>query len=122
MEVRLANVISRLQDLTNANNQFRKEFGQVHTDLQLKYTGLAELVSTRQQFTSLEARMERFEKSLATIQSILQGRDYGTHFSQLHDTLKNSHVNLAEDIYDSKYIQSCRAQRPKRKRESENNY
>lgn len=56
---------------------------------------------TKDQLANLDARLQRIEQTLSSIQRDLEGKDYRGHFNQIHETLKSSHHTLAESLHGS---------------------
>ncbi|KAJ5690645.1 hypothetical protein N7462_005037 [Penicillium macrosclerotiorum] len=59
---------------------------------------LLQKAATKDQVTSLDARLQNIERLLQSIQRDLEGKDYSSRFNQLHDTLRSSHLSLTENI------------------------
>ncbi|KAE8154748.1 putative lectin family integral membrane protein [Aspergillus avenaceus] len=65
-----------------------------HQDLQQKF-------ATKEQVASLDARLQRMEQILQTIQRDLEGKDYRDRLSQIQESLRSSHLTVTEILQGS---------------------
>ena len=89
------NLDSRIQILNQATNDIAREIGNQNTKSETQH---AELLQRLNQASAFDARLQRIEQALQTIQRDLEGRDYRYRFAQLQDTLKSSHLSLSENL------------------------
>ena len=90
-----ANLDSRIQVLNHATNDIIRELGNQNTKSETQH---AELIRRLDQASAFDARLQRIEQALQTIQRDLEGKDYRDRFAQLQETLKSSHLSLSENL------------------------
>ena len=90
-----ANLDSRIQVLSHATNDIVRELGNQNTKSEAQH---AELLKRLDQASAFDARLQRIEQALQTIQRDLEGKDYRDRFAQLQETLKSSHLSLSENL------------------------
>lgn len=90
-----ANLDSRIQVLNHATNDIAREIGNQNTKSEIQH---AELLKRLDEASAFDARLQRIEQALHTIQRDLEGKDYRDRFAQLQDTLKSSHLSLSENL------------------------
>lgn len=90
-----ASLDSRIQVLNHATNDIAREIGNQNTKSETQH---AELLKRLDEASAFDARLQRIEQALHTIQRDLEGKDYRDRFAQLQDTLKSSHLSLSENL------------------------
>ncbi|KAJ5894705.1 hypothetical protein N7495_006396 [Penicillium taxi] len=91
------------------NDVLNKQFGDLGGRLQVQNQATNNILQeikaqsaknseTKDAVASLDARLQRIEDLLQSIQRDLEGKDYGSRFNQLHDTLRSSHLSLSESL------------------------
>ena len=63
-----------------------------------RHTDVMQKLAPKDQIATLDARLQRIESLLQTIQRDLEGKDYSGRFNQLQDTLRSSHLSLTENL------------------------
>ncbi|KAL3473993.1 concanavalin A-like lectin/glucanase domain-containing protein [Aspergillus californicus] len=92
---------SRIQLINKGTNNVLREIGNQAGKADTRQNDLLQRLATKEQVASLDARLQRLETILLAIQRDLEGKDYRDRFNQLHDTLRNSHLSLTENIKDN---------------------
>ncbi|KAL4807563.1 concanavalin A-like lectin/glucanase domain-containing protein [Aspergillus unguis] len=92
---------SRIQLINHATNNILREIGNQNSKSETKQSELLQLLASKDQVQGLDARLQRLEQTLLTIQRDLEGKDYRDRFNQLHETLRSSHLSLTENIKDN---------------------
>ncbi|CEL08812.1 hypothetical protein ASPCAL11957 [Aspergillus calidoustus] len=92
---------SRIQLINHATNNVLREVGNQANKLDTKQAELLQKLATKEQVAGLDARLQRLEQILLSIQRDLEGKDYRDKFNQLHETLRSSHLSLADNIKDN---------------------
>ncbi|KAB8077048.1 concanavalin A-like lectin/glucanase domain-containing protein [Aspergillus leporis] len=85
---------ARIESITKAIGNHDQQNENRHLDLQQK-------LSTKEQVANLDARLQKMEQILQTIQRDLEGKDYRDRFNQLQETLRSSHLSLTEHLQGS---------------------
>ncbi|BDD55306.1 hypothetical protein MPDQ_007102 [Monascus purpureus] len=94
----LADLRARLELLSHASTNLVRDVNGLSSKSDSRHAELLQQVATKEQLASLDARLQRIEDTLLTIKRDLEGKDYRSHFNQLQETLKSSHLNLAENL------------------------
>lgn len=63
-----------------------------------RHTEIMQKLASKEQVAALDARLQRIESLLQSIQRDLESKDYSSRFNQLHDTLRSSHLSLTESL------------------------
>jgi mannose-binding lectin 1 len=92
---------SRIQLINHATNNILREVGNQANKLDTKQAELLQKLATKEQVAGHDARLQRLEQILLSIQRDLEGKDYRDKFNQLHETLRSSHLSLADNIKDN---------------------
>ncbi|KAL2829166.1 concanavalin A-like lectin/glucanase domain-containing protein [Aspergillus cavernicola] len=92
---------SRIQLINHATNNILRELGIQGSKAETRQTDLLQRLATKEQVAGLDARLQRLESTLLSIQRDLEGKDYRDRFNQLHETLRSSHLSLTESIKDN---------------------
>ncbi|KAL4780149.1 concanavalin A-like lectin/glucanase domain-containing protein [Aspergillus varians] len=92
---------SRIQLINKATNNILREAQSQGSKSETRQADLLQRVATKEQIQGLDARLQRMEQMLISIQRDLEGKDYRDRFNQLHETLRSSHVSLTENIKDN---------------------
>ncbi|KAL2864473.1 putative lectin family integral membrane protein [Aspergillus lucknowensis] len=96
-----ADLGSRIQLINHATNNILREIGNQGNKLESKQADLLQKLATKEQVAALDARLQRLEQSVLSIQRDLEGKDYRDKFNQLQETLRSSHLSLTENIKDN---------------------
>ncbi|KAL4742362.1 concanavalin A-like lectin/glucanase domain-containing protein [Aspergillus similis] len=92
---------SRIQLVNHATNNIIRELGNQASKAETRQLELLQRLATKEQVQSLDARLQRLEQTLLSIQRDLEGKDYRDRFNQLHETLRSSHQSLTENLKDN---------------------
>ncbi|KAL4761066.1 putative lectin family integral membrane protein [Aspergillus foveolatus] len=92
---------SRIQLVNHATNNIIRELGNQASKSETRQLELLQRLATKEQVQSLDARLQRMEHTLLSIQRDLEGKDYRDRFNQLHETLRSSHQSLTENLKDN---------------------
>jgi len=96
---------NRIQQINHATNSIIRDIGTQDSKADSRNADI--LRKLDQVIAGLDARMQRLETSMQTIQRDLEGKDYRDRFAQLQETLKSSHLSLSENLQthflDGKY-------------------
>lgn len=90
---------NRLQLQSKAINAISQDVKGQATKGDTRHSEVLRNTASRDQVASLEARLQRIESALQSIQRDLEGKDYSGRFNQLHDTLRSSHLSLTENLH-----------------------
>lgn len=100
-----ADLGNRIQQINHATNTIIRDIGTQDSKADTRNADI--LRKLDQVIAGLDARMQRLETSMQTIQRDLEGKDYRDRFAQLQETLKSSHLSLSENLQthflDGKY-------------------
>lgn len=100
-----ADLGNRIQQINHATNTIIRDIGTQDSKADTRNADI--LRKLDQVIAGLNARMQRLETSMQTIQRDLEGKDYRDRFAQLQETLKSSHLSLSENLQthflDGKY-------------------
>lgn len=88
----------RLQLTNKATNTILQDMRNQAAKSESRHAELQQNLATKSDVAALEARLQRIETLLQSVQRDVQGRDYSGSFSQLHDTLRSSHLSLTESL------------------------
>jgi mannose-binding lectin 1 len=88
----------RLQLTNKATNTILQDMRNQAAKSESRHAELQQNLATKSDLAALDARLQRIETLLQSVQRDLQGRDYSGSFSQLHDTLRSSHLSLTESL------------------------
>lgn len=86
----------RLQQINQATNNIIRDIGNQDSKSDSRNADI--LRKLDQVIAGLDARMQRLETNMQTIQRDLEGKDYRDRFAQLQETLKSSHLSLSENL------------------------
>ncbi|KAF7596740.1 hypothetical protein BBP40_000168 [Aspergillus hancockii] len=89
-----ADLTARIESINKAIDTQGQQNENLHLDLQQK-------LATKEQLNNIDARLQRMEQILQTIQRDLEGKDYRDRFNQLQETLRSSHLSLTEHLQGS---------------------
>ncbi|KAI9930453.1 hypothetical protein ASPWEDRAFT_39338 [Aspergillus wentii DTO 134E9] len=92
---------SRIQLISQATNNIIREIGNQGTKSENRQAELIQKLASKDQVAALDARLQRIEQVLQRVQRDIEGNDYRDRLSQLHDTLKSSHLTLTESLQSS---------------------
>ncbi|RDW79186.1 putative lectin family integral membrane protein [Aspergillus mulundensis] len=92
---------SRIQLINHATNNIIRELGNQASKSETRQSELLQRLATKEQIQGLDARLQRMEQTLLSIQRDLEGKDYRDRFNQLHETLRSSHQSLTENLKDN---------------------
>ncbi|KAL6231934.1 hypothetical protein BDW75DRAFT_218765 [Aspergillus navahoensis] len=92
---------SRIQLINHATNNIIRELGNQASKSETRQSELLQRLVTKEQVQGLDARLQRMEQTLLSIQRDLEGKDYRDRFNQLHETLRSSHQSLTENLKDN---------------------
>lgn len=87
---------NRIQQINHATNTIIRDIGTQDSKADTRNADI--LRKLDQVIAGLDARMQRLETSMQTIQRDLEGKDYRDRFAQLQETLKSSHLSLSENL------------------------
>ncbi|KAJ5256992.1 hypothetical protein N7478_013096 [Penicillium angulare] len=90
---------NRIQSQSKVSNTIVQDIRAQGTKSETRHAELLRLTASKDQVASLEARLQRMESMLQSLQRDLEGKDYSSRFNQLHDTLRSSHVTLSEALH-----------------------
>jgi lectin, mannose-binding 1 len=102
-ELQFADLHNRIQFLHHGSNSILREVINLGEKAKSSHQELLQIVVTRDQLANLDSRLQRIEQTLQAIQRDLEGKDYRDRFNQLHETLRSSHLSLAETLQGSIY-------------------
>jgi len=88
----------RLQLTNKATNTILQDMRNQAAKSESRHAELQQNLATKSEVAALDARLQRIETLLQSVQRDVQGRDYSGSFSQLHDTLRSSHLSLTESL------------------------
>ena len=88
----------RLQLANKATNTILQDMRSQAAKSESRHAELQQNLATKNDLAALDARLQRIETLLQSVQRDVQGRDYSGSFSQLHDTLRSSHLSLTESL------------------------
>ncbi|KAJ6119735.1 hypothetical protein N7523_004015 [Penicillium sp. IBT 18751x] len=88
----------RLQLANKATNTILQDMRSQAAKSESRHAELQQNLATKSDLAALDARLQRIETLLQSVQRDIQGRDYSGSFSQLHDTLRSSHLSLTESL------------------------
>ncbi|KAJ5737031.1 uncharacterized protein N7483_002156 [Penicillium malachiteum] len=90
---------NRFQSQSKATNAILQEIKAQAVKSEERHAEASRILASRDQVSSLEARLQRIESMLQNIQRDLEGKDYSSRFNQLQDTLRTSHLSLTENLH-----------------------
>ncbi|KAJ6021131.1 hypothetical protein N7540_006635 [Penicillium herquei] len=90
---------NRFQSQSKATNAILQEIKAQALKSEERHAEASRILASRDQVSSLEARLQRIESMLQSIQRDLEGKDYSSRFNQLQDTLRTSHLSLTENLH-----------------------
>ncbi|KAJ5709793.1 hypothetical protein N7493_010084 [Penicillium malachiteum] len=90
---------NRIQSQSKATNAILQEIKAQAIKSEDRQAEAHRILASRDQVSSLEARLQRIESMLQNIQRDLEGKDYSSRFNQLQDTLRTSHLSLTENLH-----------------------
>ncbi|KAL1969740.1 hypothetical protein VTN77DRAFT_8293 [Rasamsonia byssochlamydoides] len=96
-EQQFADLHNRLQFLNHATNNIYKEI----SALARKIDSNQQSTASRDQLSALDARLQRIEQALQTLQRDAESKDYRNQFAQLHRAIETSHLSLTEALQTS---------------------
>ncbi|KAJ5122331.1 hypothetical protein N7526_009268 [Penicillium atrosanguineum] len=88
----------RLQLANKATNTILQDMRSQAAKSESRHAEMQQNLATKSDLAALDARLQRIETLLQSVQRDIQGRDYSGSFSQLHDTLRSSHLSLTESL------------------------
>ncbi|KAJ5983151.1 hypothetical protein N7481_005250 [Penicillium waksmanii] len=91
----------RLQLTNKATTNILQDMKSQASKNEARQAELLQKLASKDQVAALDARLQRIEQLLQTIQRDLEGKDYSGRFNQLHDTLRTSHLSLSETLQGS---------------------
>lgn len=91
----------RMQLANKATDGILQDLHTQSSTSETRHLELLRRVASQEQVTALDARLQRIEELLQNVQRDLEGKDYSGRFSQLHDTLRSSHLSLSESLQGS---------------------
>ncbi|KAJ5672106.1 hypothetical protein N7507_001233 [Penicillium longicatenatum] len=91
---------NRIQLQSKATNAIAQDIKALVTKSESRHGEILRQTVSKDQFNSLDARLQRIETLLQNIQRDLEGKDYSSNFNKLHDTLRSSHLSLRENLQD----------------------
>ncbi|RDH34066.1 concanavalin A-like lectin/glucanase domain-containing protein [Aspergillus welwitschiae] len=97
-EQQFADLSNRVQVVNQATDNIIRELGSQDTKAANRQVELLQKLASKEQIASLDARLQRMEQMLQTIQRDLEGKDYHSRFNQLQETLRSSHLSLTENL------------------------
>ncbi|OJJ51261.1 hypothetical protein ASPZODRAFT_127299 [Penicilliopsis zonata CBS 506.65] len=97
----LVDIGNRLQLVDQATNTLVRDVAGLASKFEDRHAEAMQQMATKDRVASIDARLQRIEQALAAIQRDLERKDYSSSFSQLHETLKTSHLSLHEALHDS---------------------
>ncbi|KAB8239193.1 putative lectin family integral membrane protein [Aspergillus alliaceus] len=92
---------ARIELVNKATGNIIREIGNQGKQSENRHLDLQQKLATKEQITSLDARLQKMEQILQSIQRDLEGKDYHSRFNQLQDTLRSSHLTLTEHLQGS---------------------
>lgn len=108
----------RLQLTNKATSNILQELRSQAAKAESRHAELQQNLATKGDLAALDARLQRIETLLQSVQRDIQGRDYSGSFSQLHDTLRSSHLSLTESL-QGHLLSGMSSSTSQRKKESE---
>ncbi|KAJ5722311.1 hypothetical protein N7488_000346 [Penicillium malachiteum] len=90
---------NRIQSQSKATNAILQEIKAQAIKSEDRQAEAHRILASKDQVSSLEARLQRIESMLQNIQRDLEGKDYSSRFNQLQDTLRTSHLSLTENLH-----------------------
>ncbi|GIJ89357.1 hypothetical protein Asppvi_008295 [Aspergillus pseudoviridinutans] len=94
----LVDLSGRIQSLSDATNSIARDVSSLSSKTESRHTELLQKMATKEQVANLDSRLQKIEQLLQNIQRDLEGKDYRDRFNQLHETLRSSHMSLAENL------------------------
>ncbi|KAJ5993444.1 hypothetical protein N7451_009168 [Penicillium sp. IBT 35674x] len=91
---------NRIQLQSKATNGIAQDIKALVTKSESRHGDILRNTVSKDQFNSLDNRLQRIETLLQNIQRDLEGKDYSSNFNKLHDTLRSSHLSLRENLQD----------------------
>lgn len=91
---------NRIQLQSKATNGIAQDIKALVTKSESRHGEILRNTVSKDQFNSLDNRLQRIETLLQNIQRDLEGKDYSSNFNKLHDTLRSSHLSLRENLQD----------------------
>jgi mannose-binding lectin 1 len=88
----------QLVDLSNRIQSVARDLSGLSTKSDNRHVELLQKMAIKEQVANLDARLQKIEQLLQNIQRDLEGKDYSNRFNQLHETLRSSHMSLAENL------------------------
>ncbi|KAF5866447.1 hypothetical protein ETB97_011999 [Aspergillus alliaceus] len=92
---------ARIELVNKATGNIIREIGNQGKQSENRHLDLQQKLATKEQIASLDARLQKMEQILQSIQRDLEGKDYHSRFNQLQDTLRSSHLTLTEHLQGS---------------------
>ncbi|RMZ36976.1 hypothetical protein AFCA_008152 [Aspergillus flavus] len=92
---------ARIELVNKATGNIIREIGNQGKQNENRHLELQQKLATKEQVAGLDARLQKIEQMLQTIQRDLEGKDYHSRFNQLQDTLRSSHQTLTEHLQGS---------------------
>lgn len=96
-----ADLQNRFAGINKATSNILREISTLSSKTEARNGEITSRMATKDQVAGLETRLQRIEQTLASLQKDLQSNDYKTHFNQLHETLRTSHMSLSQGLQDS---------------------
>lgn len=88
----------RLQLTNKATNTILQDMRNQAAKADTRHEELLQKLITKDQYNALDNRLAHLEQLMTTVLRDLGDRDYSSRFSQLHDTLRSSHLSLSENL------------------------
>ncbi|GAB1210422.1 hypothetical protein APSETT445_009214 [Aspergillus pseudonomiae] len=92
---------ARIELVNKATSNVIREIGNQAKQSENRHLDLQQKLATKEQVAGFDARLQKIEQMLQTIQRDLEGKDYHSRFNQLQDTLRSSHQTLTEHLQGS---------------------
>ena len=84
--------------MSHAINHLYIQLSTLSSNSELRHQDLSSRLAPSEQPHGLDARLQAIEMALQTIHRDIEGKDYQGQIAQLHNTLRDSHSNLAESL------------------------
>ncbi|KAL2011306.1 hypothetical protein VTN00DRAFT_4024 [Thermoascus crustaceus] len=97
-EQQFADLHTRLQLINHASSNLIREVTSISSKINKDHQELLQNVATKDMMAILDSRLQRIEQSLQNIKRDIEGKDYQDRFAQLQETLKHSHLSLADNL------------------------
>ncbi|KAJ5947314.1 hypothetical protein N7466_000329 [Penicillium verhagenii] len=89
---------NRIQLQSKATNSIVQDLRSQASKSDSRHDEILRNTASKDQLNALDARLQRIETLLQSIQRDLDGKDYSGSFKQLQDTLRSSHLSLSENL------------------------